>query len=387
MTAKPQIILFVNGSTTIEGDTRVLINTVATLDPARYRAACITTPGPVERALRAIPGVVVSTASLGPGRALLPGSAGSVLAFLAATVAVLRATRAAKADIVYTYDRTRAAEAAFIAAKVLRRKLIFHAHYPLFLDQRRVRRFVAFHADRIIMISRYVAGMYADAGAPTGRVRVVLNGAETPSTSAGAGDGLRSRLGIPAGAPVIGMVGRLSPYKGQEELIRAAAILRESHPDLRVLICGRDTDESVWTHGPAATSYRAVLDAVCRELSMGDCIHLLGFASADELYEASDIVAAPSHAEPFGLVVIEGMLAGKPVVSTQAGGVPEIITDGETGVLVEPKNFASLARGMERLLADPALRSRIAAAGRIHAQTAFSIERYAHDFPTAIAVL
>lgn len=380
-------VLFVNGSITVEGDTRVFINSVRATDAARYRIICVTPPGDVCEELRSLPDVEVRTAPLGPARLFLPGGAGNALAFGAGVAATARAAWRCNADVIYTYDRTRAAEAAFLVARALHKKLLFHAHYPANLKQRRLRRFVAFHSDRIIAISRFVARKYIEHGCPARRLTVVLNGVEQPrSEDDGAGvSSLRSALAIPSGAPVVGMVGRLSPFKGQEELIRASAILRPQFPDLRVLISGRDTDESIWTHGPGAVSYRAILEQIRAELDLGRCVEFLGFnASAQDVYRASDVVAAPSHAEPFGLVVIEAMLAGKPVVSCNAGGVPEIIADGETGWMVPPRSPQALATAIARLLADPQAAKRMGGAAKRDASQRFSLERYARDFSSVL---
>jgi glycosyltransferase involved in cell wall biosynthesis len=302
---------------------------------------------------------------------------------VAAVWSVARIARAARADVIYTYDRTRAAEAAFLAARLLRKKLLFHAHYPLYLDKRRVRRFVAFHSDRLIAISRFVAGHYLRAGCPPEKLSLVLNGAEPlPDTPFEPG-ALRRRMGISPEAPVLGMVGRLSPFKGHEELLRAVAIARRSVPDLRVIIAGRDTDESMWTHG--RPSFRAILEELRAELGLQDVVQFLGFsASATEVYAAADVAVAPSHEEPFGLVVIEAMLAGKPVISTNAGGVPEIVTDGATGVLVPPKEPEALARAIVALLEDRETADRLASAGQRHARERFSLARYSAEFQTVL---
>jgi glycosyltransferase involved in cell wall biosynthesis len=377
-------ILFVNGSETIEGDTRVLINTVKHLDPARFERSCVTIGGAARDELAQIPHVRLFDAPLGPTRRWLPGPPGSAAAWGAAIVATARAARSAHADVIYTYDRTRATEVAWVVARLLRKPLLFHAHYPFHLDARRMRRRVAFSADRIVAISSFVAGRYLEAGCPAERLTVVENGVE-PYDAPPPAAPLRERLDIPADAPVVGMVGRLSPFKGQEELIRAAGILRSRFPGLRVVISGRDTDESMWTHGGGETSTRAVLERVRAELGLDAVVDFTGFnASAAEVYGASDVVALPSHEEPFGLVVVEAMLARKPVVSCNSGGVPEIITHGEHGLLVPPKDPDALAGAIGDLLDSPDERARLAIAGERRARERFLISRYIADFEAVV---
>src|SRR4029078_12864619 len=106
------------------------------------------------------------------------------------------------------------------------------------------------------------------------------------AASAGA---LRERLGIAPAAPVVGMVGRLSPFKGQEELLRASTMLRDEFPGLRVVISGRDADETIWTQGSGEPSTLAWLERLRNELRLDGAVDFVGFtASAAQVYEASD---------------------------------------------------------------------------------------------------
>lgn len=372
-------VLFVNGSSTIEGDTRVFIDTLTSLDPARFRAVCLTTPGPAHDEIARTPGVELHVAPLGrtAGRS---GRLRLIVSTLTGFVTLLRLMRRTQPDLVYSYDRTRATELVYLASKLLRRPLALHAHLPIQYNGGRLRRRVMFGADRIIACSRYVAGCYIRAGCPAWRLSVVLNAVRATPMPDSAGVELRDSLGIPAGAPVIAIVGRLSPFKGHEELFHAVSALRTRYPTLRLLVAGGDTDESIWTHGAHETSFRAVLERLRVKLGLEDWVVFLGRRSPPtDGYLAADVVAAPSHAEPFGLVVIEAMHAGRAVVSCDAGGVPEIIRDGETGLLVPPKSPDALASAIARLLDDENLRQRIAEAGQREAARRFTIERYAAD--------
>jgi glycosyltransferase involved in cell wall biosynthesis len=383
--------LFINGAETVGGDTRVLLNTAQLLDSARYRSVCMTVPGPAREELHAMDGVEVHTAPLAPLSAG-GGIAAGVADAAASLVGVVRLGRRVGADVIYAYDRTRAAEIAYAAARLLRKPLLFHTHYPFHLRHRSVRRWTAFHADRIVAISRFVAEAYEEAGCPTAKLRVVLNGVDRARSHTATPGALRRQLGIPADSPVVGMVGRLSPFKGTEDLVRAAAIMATSLPGLRVIIAGPDTDESRYTHGPHETSQLTILERLRGELGLEGCVKLLEFsgfipAVPAEVYDASDVVAVPSHEEPFGLVILEAMLAGRAVVSCNSGAPPEIITDGETGVLVPPRSPDALAAALVDLLRDDTRRARIAAAGRRHAAEHFSLERYGRDFEQVLLEL
>jgi len=392
----PPPVLLVNGSDTIEGDTRVFLNAAVELARGGYRCVFFSAPGAAAEAARAVdgvdlrvqPGLLAQNADRRPG---LRGRVDAALRgarFAAAVAAIAREARRQRGAIVYTYDRTRGAPAAYLAARLARRPFVWHANLSIAYNGGWLRRYVAFHADRIIAISRYVADQYRQAGCPAQNLRVVLNGvAAPPSIDPTLGERLRASLGIAPTAPVIGMVGRLSPWKGQEDLLRAAAMLRRPFPDLQVLIAGHDTDESRWTHGAHETSFRAVLERERARLALESCVHFLGPVSPPTpVYMAADVVALPSHEEPFGLVVIEAMLLGRPVVTCRAGGIPEIVADG-TAVLVEPRAPDALAKAVGGLLADRERAARIAAAGRSHALAQFSLERFGGDLRAAFAEL
>jgi len=390
----PPPILLVNGSDTIEGDTRVFLNAAAELAHGGHRCTFFSAPGAAAEAARGIAGVDVRIAAgllaqnADPRRGLrgLVDGVARAARFSAAVVTIVHEARRQRGAIVYTYDRTRGAPAAYLAARLARRPFVWHANLSIAYNGGRLRRYIAFHADRIIAVSRYVAEQYRQAGCPAQALRVVLNGVPAPpNIDAAAGERLRASLGIAPRAPVIGMVGRLSPWKGQEDLLRATPILRERFPDLQVLIAGHDTDESRWTHGPHETSFLAVLERERARLGLESCVRFLGPVSPPTpVYMAADVVALPSHEEPFGLVVIEAMLLGRPVVTCRAGGIPEIVAEG-TAVLVEPRAPEALARALGDLLADREGAARVAAAGRSHALARFSRERFGDDLRAAFA--
>lgn len=169
------------------------------------------------------------------------------------------------------------------------------------------------------------------------------------------GDGARVRaeLGIGAGAPVVGTVGHLRPEKAFGVLIEAVAILRSEYGDLVVLIAGE---------GPERPS----LERQVAELGLDGVVQLLG--SRDDvpsILSALDVAVCCSDFEGGPLSVMEYMEAGLPVVATEVGGLPELVEEGETGLLVPPRQPAKLSDALSRLLADPALRERLGARARI----------------------
>lgn len=160
--------------------------------------------------------------------------------------------------------------------------------------------------------------------------------------------------------PVIGYVGRLEPRKGVTDLIAAAGHIRERVPGARIVIVGGDPYDADPAYVAAVRASR-------------DVDHVEWVANAPGLMRHFDVLVAPSHQEPFGTVLAEAMAVGTPVVATRVGGLPELVDDGVTGVLVAPGDPAALADGIARVLAD---REAMGAAGR-EAARRFDAEGYA----------
>jgi len=177
-------------------------------------------------------------------------------------------------------------------------------------------------------------------------------------------------LALPAGVPVIGIVGRLQPWKGQDRLIGALALLRERGREAHLLIVGGDSYE-------LSPEYAASLPRTASALGLSGHVTMTGeVPDARPFIARMDVLVNASDPEPFGIVLTEGMAAGLPVVAVDAGGPAEIVEDGRTGILARSGSSADLADALEPLLASPQLRSEMGAAGR---------ERYAAEY-TAEAV-
>ena len=173
----------------------------------------------------------------------------------------------------------------------------------------------------------------------------------------------RRQLGAPEKGLLVGAVGRLSPEKGFDLLIRAAAELRRSGHDLSLWIAG---------DGDARRDLARLID----ELGAGDYVRLLGHIADPKLfYQAMDVFALSSIREGLPNVLLEAMALGAPVVATRVAGVPTLIEDGDSGLIVEPGSTAALVDGLRRLAGDAALRQRLSAAGRQRVEREFSFAR------------
>jgi len=207
-------------------------------------------------------------------------------------------------------------------------------------------------------------------GVSGSHIRLIPNGvdpahfAETPDAAAVAQ--YRERHHLPDGRPVVGTVGRLASggVKGFDLLLGAVHALRQERPELHVLIVG---------DGPR----RPFLERLAVDLGLSSRVHFAGSAMDTRVPLAlMRVFAFPVRwQEGFGLSLIEAMAAGKPVVATRTGAVPDIVEDGRSGVLVPPEDAASLAEGIARLLSDPAAASRMGGAAQARVRETFSLER------------
>ena len=177
-------------------------------------------------------------------------------------------------------------------------------------------------------------------------------------------------------APVIGIIGRISPWKGQHIFLKMAAAVHARVPDSRFQICGSAM------FGEEA--YEAELRALVTQLGLEECVDFLGFRSdvAHVIQGLDLLVHASTTGEPFGQVVVQGMAAGKPVVATRGGGVPEIVVDGVTGRLVPMNDVESMTQAVLDLLADPKAALAMGLAGCQRAQEQFSIEHTVEQVET-----
>lgn len=200
-------------------------------------------------------------------------------------------------------------------------------------------------------------------GLDPSRVTVIPNGVEMGDASSLAPARVRQEFRIAPAAPLLGTIGRLHPQKGVDVLLRALSALPREFPDLKTLIVGE---------GPA----RPELERLAAQLGVSQKVIFTGLRrDIPDILAALDLLVLPSRWEGMPNVVLEAMAAGTPVVATAVGAVPELVIDGETGLLVPPEDPAALAQCLRRLLSDAPLRARLAAAGRARVEKEFSLEK------------
>lgn len=165
-------------------------------------------------------------------------------------------------------------------------------------------------------------------------------------------DGIRRELGIPAEAPLVGCIANFKPHKGHPQLLRAMAEVRRSVPEARLVLAGV---------GPLEPEARALAG----RLGIADAVVFAGFRDdVPRLLASVDAFTLASRYEGLSIALLEAMAAGRAVVVTRAGGLPEIVTDGRDGLLVPTDDVDALAAGLIAVLRDGDLRERLGAAAR-----------------------
>lgn len=194
---------------------------------------------------------------------------------------------------------------------------------------------------------------------------VTVHNGVAAAPAAGAGAGIRAELGLDADALVVAQVAVLREGKGHAVAAEAVARLRADHPGLRLVVVG---------DGPARAQVERAL------APLGEAALMLGHRDdVMALLDAADVLVHPTEIDALPTAVMEAMAAGLPVVATNVGGVPELVADGETGVLVQaPATAPALAEALAPLLADAGLRRRLGEAGRARYERGFTAESWAH---------
>jgi phosphatidylinositol alpha-1,6-mannosyltransferase len=225
--------------------------------------------------------------------------------------------------------------------------------------------------DRVLAISRYTAGLACELGVAEERVRITGCGTDPERFRPVDASALRERLGL-GGRRVLLTLARLVPRKGIDSVLRALPAVRRAVPEVAYVVCGE---------GPE----REQLERLARELGVQDLVRFAGGVPDGELthwYCAGDVFVMPSRSEPpdvegFGIVFLEAGACERPVVAARAGGVPDAVADGVSGLLVTPGDVDELAAKLVELLRDPARAAELGRQGRARVVAELNWERVA----------
>ncbi len=226
----------------------------------------------------------------------------------------------------------------------------------------------SFFADRIIAFSDAANRKFVCEGAASEKIVTIHHGIDADSFRGEAAGNIRNELGISEKKKIVTVIGRISYWKGQEYLIKGIPKIIEQFPDSIFLFIG-DT-----LFGERAVKQK--LEELIRYEGLKDYCIMTGWRKdiPDILKETDILVHTSSKPEPFGLVLLEGMAMGKPIVATDAGGVPEIIVNGATGILVKPADSSAIAEAVIYLLSNTEEAKKMGKAGQERVDKLFNIE-------------
>jgi glycosyltransferase involved in cell wall biosynthesis len=269
-------------------------------------------------------------------------------------------------DVVHAHDPTAVALAAMALQlrppKRVPPLLVASRRIDAHLKRQAYARWKNRRVDVFVTASDTIRSMLVDDGVPVDRVVTVPDGLNVGLIDKHAPVDVHKTFWLPHGAPVVGTVGRLVPHKGYKHLVAAAALVVREVPDARFLILG-------------SGDLREALDRQVKDLGLERHVFLTGFREdVWGVMKSFDIFVMSSVAESLGGAVLEAMACGCPVVATRITGISESVIDGETGVLVAPRDESGLASALAGLLRDPERRRALGAQGRRRVETAFSVE-------------
>jgi glycosyltransferase involved in cell wall biosynthesis len=269
-------------------------------------------------------------------------------------------------DVIHAHD------AHAVAVASLARRLVGPRTAPPLIASRRVdfhlrgnpfSRWKYRQVDRFICASAAIRDMLAGDGVPPERACVVHEGIDIDRIERASALDLHREFGLPAGCPIVGNVAALVPHKGQRHLVEAAARVVRQVPGARLLIVG-------------AGELEGALARQIGRLHLDGKVILTGFRpDVPAVLKSLDLFVMSSVTEGLGTSVLDAMAAGLAVVGTRAGGIPESVVDGQTGLLAPPADASALARAITELLRDAAKRRAFGAAGRERARAAFGADR------------
>ncbi|MGH2427393.1 MAG: glycosyltransferase family 4 protein [Candidatus Limnocylindria bacterium] len=282
---------------------------------------------------------------LGPSR-----STPNVVDLVPTSIRLARLVRRERIQLINSHHRY-AALIGRLVARLTGTRLVSTIH-EIRNDQRRLT--AAGMGERLIVLSQAVERHAIERyGVDPGRIRVIPMGMEMPvELTAVQRRALLDELGIGSETPLIGCVARLRKRKGQRYLLEALASVTSTHPDVCLLLIGDGED-------------RAELEERTRQLGLSGHVKFLGARNdVSDLIALCQFTVLPSLQEEFGIVLLESLVHGRPVVASSVGGIPEIVTTGEHGLLVPPADSERLADAIKHLLGQPRVTAAMGERGR-----------------------
>jgi len=385
MTKQRRKIIFIAHQSNMYGASHCLLSLVVGLDAERYEKHVICPEEGlfVEKCRKA--GVQVTVINKFPpiDRQNLPSFPTKLIYRLIYFYKLIRFLYLFTPDLAYV--NTLLNSSAVVACKMLGIPVITHVHeYKWRLSQLNpIRAWLVLHgSDKLVAVSQAVKEMLLERGVQFSKVAVVYNGIPLENWILDeTALNLRERWKCGKDEIAIGFIGSIEPHKGLATLVEAVSIIQSQTLPLKLIVIG-DVPRR------ASTEYFESIRLKVKQLGLAKQVIFAGFqADVTPWIKALDIVVIPSLEESFGRVAVEAMMACKPVIATSVGALPEIILNGQTGLLVEPGSPESLASAISKLAASPSLREELGFAGRRRAMSMFTLDRYIAQIENVIAMM
>ena len=289
---------------------------------------------------------------------------------LAAAWRLSRVLKQLRPQLVHAHDPhavSMAATALSIAAPSPKPPLVASRRIEFRIGHNSFSRWKYSQVDCFLAISGAVRDRLKADGIPASKIRVVHEGVDVERVAHLPHGDVHAALYLPHGAPVVGNIGALVAQKAHHHLIDAAAIVVKQVPDVRFVILGEG-------------ELRQALEDQIKHKHLERHVFLAGFRpDVLELIKDFDVFALSSIQEGMCTSLVDAMAASKPAVAFAVGGVPEVLADGDTGFLVEPKDDRTLAARIVQLLKDESLRRKMGEAGLARARQLFTVERMVRE--------
>jgi glycosyltransferase involved in cell wall biosynthesis len=289
---------------------------------------------------------------------------------LSAAWRLSRLIKQLKPDVLHAHDPHAVAMAALalsMSTQLAKPPLVASRRVDFHMKGNALSRWKYRQVDCFVCASDAIREMVIADGVPAAHAVTVHEGIDLAHIAAAPPANLHADLWLPHDAPIVGNVAALVAHKGQRHLIDAASIVVKQVPDARFVIAGEG-------------ELRATLERQIKDKHLEKHVFLAGFRpDILSVHKAFDVFVMSSVTEGLGTSLLDAMACGRPIVATTAGGMPEVVADGETGILVPPRDADALAAGIVRLLKDATLRARMGAAGERRVRKFFSAERMVQD--------
>jgi len=355
-------ILYIHGITDMGGAERDLLAMLGELNRSQWEPhlAC-PSEGPLRRAIQRI-GVSAHALSLHPWRKWYsPFVRWAGVNDLRALVKHLQPA------IVHVNDIWWVPHAVQALSANLPRSMPIVAHVRQEIEPEKIVRYDLDQVEAVVAISRQVEHALREGGVQPRRLQTIYSGLDFSKSPPQGRDRalICEKLGLPAGAILIGTVANLFPRKGYDVMFRALPKVLEGIPSVHYVIVGS-----------AETDYARSLRTLAQELGISRHVHMAGFQDPVQPFlDALDLYVHPALMEGFGIAVVEAMAAGKAVVATRTGGLPEVVEHDRTGLLVQPGNSKELGDAVLSLLQDASRRERMGRAGAARARERFDLRK------------